>query len=76
MTTDPYRTADALDAHASTSRFALSMKEAARAYGVSERTIWAEIAAGHLRAAKVGRRVLVTVDALRDWIDSKSKTAG
>ena len=50
------------------SRLALTIPEACTASGVSRTTLYEEIGAKRLRVVKVGRRTLVTVDALRDWI--------
>ena len=54
-------------------RIALSYAEAARAVGCSARTIWGEVAAGHLRAARVGRRRLIAVAELHRWLAAKSE---
>jgi excisionase family DNA binding protein len=39
-----------------------------RLYGVGRTTAYQEIAAGRLRAVKVGRRTLVTHDAAEAWL--------
>lgn len=54
-------------------RLALSYGEAARAVGCSARTIWAEVAKGDLRAARVGRRRLIAVAELNRWLASKTE---
>lgn len=50
-------------------RMAYDRKEAAALYGVSYDTIRKAIAAGHLRAKKVGNRYRISAEALRDWFD-------
>lgn len=49
-------------------RIAFSVTEAARALGISERTIRLLLARGDLRCRRLGRRVLVPVDALRELV--------
>jgi excisionase family DNA binding protein len=46
----------------------LGVREAAARLGVSERTIRALIASGELRSLRVGRRRLVPVDAIADYV--------
>lgn len=53
-------------------RLALSYGEAARAAGLSARTIWAEVAKGDLRAARIGRRRLIPRDELVRWLNAKA----
>lgn len=48
---------------------ALSRKEAAALYSVSVWTVDELIAAGTVRAKKVGRRVLVDADSMADWFE-------
>lgn len=55
-------------ATASADRLALRIPEAARACGCGTRTIWRLISTHRLRVARIGRRVVVPVDALRDFI--------
>lgn len=45
-------------------RLAFSMKEAAKACGICERSIWQAIRDGHLKAAKLGRSVRIRADEL------------
>jgi excisionase family DNA binding protein len=47
---------------------ALSVPQAAKAIGVSEKTMWKLIRAGKLRHARVGARVLVPVKALEEFV--------
>jgi excisionase family DNA binding protein len=52
-------------------RFAYSPAEVAAACGLSRKAIYRAIENGELRAAKVcrGRRLLITAEELRAWID-------
>ena len=47
---------------------AVSPSEAARLAGVGRTTIYSSISAGELRSIKVGKRRLIAVDALREWL--------
>lgn len=49
--------------------------EAAQQIGVSRATAFAEIAAGRLRSFRVGRRRLVSADAIRDYIRQAESVA-
>lgn len=49
-----------------------SVKVAAEQCGLSERTIHAAIKDGRLKVMRVGRRVLITVAALEDFLHGKS----
>ncbi|MCP5057490.1 MAG: helix-turn-helix domain-containing protein [bacterium] len=51
-------------------RLALSLPEAARALGVSERHLRSVLP--ELPHVHLGARVLVPVDALREWLESKA----
>jgi excisionase family DNA binding protein len=55
-------------------RLAYSVREAAAALGVSSRTIVREIQRGHLRAARVGKRVLVPQSELERLISEGCTT--
>jgi excisionase family DNA binding protein len=46
----------------------LSVLDAARFAGVGRSTIYEELAAGRLRAVKVGRRTIIPQLALVDWM--------
>lgn len=52
-------------------RLAASPREAARLLGISPRHIYSAIAMGELRSYAVGRRSLVELDAIRDWLRSR-----
>jgi excisionase family DNA binding protein len=45
-------------------KLAYSMREAAEAIGMCERSIWQAIKDGHLAAAKIGRSVRIRADEL------------
>lgn len=49
-----------------------SVKVAAEQCGLSERTIHAEIKKGNLKVMRVGRRVLVSPDALRAFLNGRT----
>src|SRR5687767_11634450 len=53
-------------------RLTFSYGEAARAAGLSPRTIWAACASGDLRAARIGRRRLIPRDELVRWLNAKA----
>jgi len=50
---------------------ALGAREAARALGVSERTVWALVKRGQIPSAMVGGRRLFPVASLRDWLKAR-----
>ncbi len=50
-------------------RLALRPREAAKALGVSERTLWSMTKAGKIPHARMDRIVMYPVDALRKWLD-------
>jgi excisionase family DNA binding protein len=47
---------------------AFSIREFCRRYGIGRTNAYQEIATGRLRAAKVGRRTLITHDAAEAWL--------
>ena len=47
---------------------AFSISEFCRRYGIGRTNAYQEIAAGRLRALKVGRRTLITHDAAEAWL--------
>jgi excisionase family DNA binding protein len=49
---------------------AMSVEEAARAAGVGRTLLFEEIRKGHITARKVGRRTIITADALDTWLKS------
>lgn len=52
-------------------RIAVSIGEAGRLLGVSSRTIIRRIEASEIRAKKIGRRTVVSVDELRRFIEAR-----
>jgi excisionase family DNA binding protein len=50
------------------SRRAFPIREFCRRYGIGRTNAYQEIAAGRLRAVKVGRRTLITHDAAEAWL--------
>lgn len=52
---------------------ALRLREAARALNISERTLWSWTKAGHVPHIKRGRLTLYPIDALRRWLDEKTR---
>jgi len=55
-----------------TEPLAVPSPEAARLGGVGRSTIYSEIAKGNLKIRKVGRRTIVAMDDLREWLASKT----
>jgi len=47
---------------------AVAPDEAARLAGVGRTTVYAAIGAGALRSIKIGKRRLITIEALRAWL--------
>ena len=58
-----------------TEPLAVPIPEAARLGGVGRSTIYAEIAKGNLKIRKIGRRTVVAMSDLRDWLASKTGEA-
>jgi excisionase family DNA binding protein len=50
-----------------------SVRRAAEQCGLSERTIHAQIKLGHLKVLRVGRRVLVSPEALRKFLKDRTQ---
>lgn len=55
---------------------AVSIVEAARMVGLGRTSLYAAIAAGELKARKAGRRTLVEVAALRQFIETLPASGG
>ena len=49
-------------------RLAVSPAEAARLAGIGRTTLYEAIGTGALRSLKIGKRRLITIEALRDWL--------
>ena len=58
-----------------TEPLAVPIPEAARLGGVGRSTIYAEIAKGNLKIRKIGRRTVIAMTDLRDWLASKTAEA-
>lgn len=56
-----------------TPSLALRPREAARALGVSERTLWSWTQAGEIPHVKMGRSVLYPTAALERWLAERSE---
>ena len=54
---------------------ALRARDAAKAIGVSERTLWAWTAAGEVPHVRRGGVILYPVDALREWLGAQAGQA-
>lgn len=50
-------------------RRAFSIKALAESYEISEGLVRLEIARGHLKAARIGRRVVIPIEAVKEWLD-------
>ena len=53
---------------------ALAPRDAARALGVSERTLWTYTRLHGVPHVRLGRRILYPVRELADWLASRAKT--
>lgn len=51
-------------------RLAVAPAEAAKLAGISRSEIYNQLASGHIKARKVGKRTLVELASLRDWLAS------
>jgi len=56
-----------------TSRIAVSIQEAAKRLGISEPHFRPLIKEGKVRTVKIGRRILVSVQSLREFVDDKTE---
>ena len=51
-------------------RLAVSPGEAARLSGLGRTTLYEAIGSGALRSLKIGKRRLITIEALKEWLAS------
>jgi excisionase family DNA binding protein len=49
-------------------RLAVSPAEAARLAGIGRTTLYEALSCGALRSLKIGKRRLITIEALKDWL--------
>lgn len=49
---------------------AVSPNEAARLIGIGRTTLYAALSTGALRSAKIGKRRLITIEAIKEWLDN------
>ena len=54
-------------------RLLLSVREAATAMGICEKTLWTLTQTGEIPVIRIGRAVRYPVDGLREWIQKKSE---
>lgn len=54
-------------------RLAVSPTEAARIAGVGRTTLYEAIGSGALRSLKIGKRRLITIDAIREWLSAAER---
>ena len=53
-----------------------SAREAAKALGICERTLWAETQAGRVPHVRIRARVLYRPDALEQYVQENERSAG
>ena len=51
----------------------IGVKEAAKALGISDRTLWTFTQRGELPHVKIGSRVLYPLSDLQKWIDARKQ---
>ena len=49
-------------------RLAVSPADAARLAGIGRTTLYEALGSGALRSLKIGKRRLITIEALKDWL--------
>ncbi|MGB9866581.1 MAG: helix-turn-helix domain-containing protein [Bacillota bacterium] len=57
-------------------KLALSVKEAAQRLGLSQKALYAHLAAGRLPCIRLGRRRLIPVAALERWLEEAGLRGG
>ena len=55
-------------------RLAVSPGEAARISGLGRTTVYEAIGSGALRSLKIGKRRLITIEALTNWLSAAERT--
>jgi len=56
-------------------RLALRVRDAAKALGISERTLWGWTNRGDVPHIRIGTVILYPVDSLRDWLKQQAQRA-
>ena len=51
-------------------KYALSIEEFSEQFSIGKTKIYSEIKRGRLKAKKLGRRTLITLDAAHEWINA------
>ena len=64
-----------LKAEPQTPCLAMRPREAAKALGISERTLWEWTDRGVVPHIRLGKAILYPVDALREWLQKGAKTS-
>jgi excisionase family DNA binding protein len=59
-----------VDVHPGIDRLAYSMREAAQAIGICERSVWQAIKDGRLRASRIGRSVRISAAELERFLEA------
>jgi excisionase family DNA binding protein len=54
----------------------LTVREAAKALSISERTLWSLTSRGELPAIRIGRAKRYSVDELHRWVEAQKKAGG
>lgn len=57
-------------------RLSLRPREAAKAIGISERSLWTLTKANEVPHTRLGKSVLYPVDALRKWLEARAMQGG
>ncbi len=56
-------------------QLAMSVENAALSTGVSPRKLWSLVKAGDIESRRIGRRVVITAEALRDYLAKQPSAA-
>lgn len=66
-------TREATYSHLRQHQLAVSVKQAAKLIGVGKNTMYAAVAAGDVPHVKVGRRILIPVSRLEQWLEEHTQ---
>ena len=72
-TTAPFTSPLLLDTKGGMPVLALRPREAAKAIGISERTLWTMTQRGDIPHVRLDRAILYPVDGLRSWLSQRSE---